>query len=203
MENQQESSLVKWKILTDFPTYEIGSDGTIRNFSTKVSKYTLVSKNGYEYVQFKVNGKVVSKTVHRLVATAFLEPPPQWMVDAGIASGHGCAIVNHKDGVKTNNNIENLEWCSNSENMAHAARNGLYPSRVGEKSSTAKLSEELVHKVCKAFEDGMMPKEAVLAFGISRQQATKIRAGYAWTHISEQYNIKVNKRKSSTTSHKA
>jgi len=72
------------------------------------------NKKGYPIVYLRKNGKSHVLTVHRLVATAFIPNPdnkPQ---------------VNHIDGNKTNNYVDNLEWCTNSENMDHAIRMGLF-----------------------------------------------------------------------------
>ena len=69
---------------------------------------------GYLRVSFCVNGKSHTFKVHRLVAQAFIPNPeckPQ---------------VNHIDGNKQNNNVENLEWCTNQENQIHAVKTGLY-----------------------------------------------------------------------------
>ena len=74
------------------------------------------SHKGYPIVYLSKDGKQKTITVHRLVAEAFIENPlslPQ---------------VNHKDGCKTNNYANNLEWCDNSYNQKHAYANGMQPS---------------------------------------------------------------------------
>ena len=68
---------------------------------------------GYLIIQLYKQGKRKTKAIHRLVANAFIDDPlnkPQ---------------VNHKDGNKQNNNISNLEWCTQSENNFHAYKMGL------------------------------------------------------------------------------
>ena len=86
----------------------------IRKEEKILNPYT--SKKGYLMVDLSVYGKRVRKTiaVHRLVAIAFIsniENKPQ---------------INHIDGDKTNNRIDNLEWCTNKENQHHAIINGLH-----------------------------------------------------------------------------
>lgn len=72
-----------------------------------------ISRKGY--VKCKLGGKLVS--VHRLVAEAFIENP------------YNKAQVNHKDGNKQNNHVDNLEWATNIENQLHANKIGLCESR--------------------------------------------------------------------------
>ncbi len=70
-------------------------------------------QNGYRFVALSNHGKGKQFSVHRLVAKAFVDNP------------NGYDEVNHKDGDKSNNNAENLEWCTRSQNNAHAVKNGL------------------------------------------------------------------------------
>lgn len=70
-------------------------------------------KNGYAYVILSKEGKGKTANIHRIVAMTFLE------------RFDGCELVNHKDGNKANNCVENLEWCNFSRIMQHAFDNGL------------------------------------------------------------------------------
>lgn len=83
---------------------------------------TQVDDCGYLRLRFNFGKMKVTKKVHRLVAEAFipnLEDKPQ---------------VNHKDGVKTNNLVTNLEWSTNGENQTHAIELGLKVTKVGAES---------------------------------------------------------------------
>lgn len=101
-----------WIWVADFPNYEVGDLGHIRNVKTK---RILKPRNGHEYPRvtlYNQNGPA-DKQVHRLVARAF-------------CSGYREGLdVNHKDGCKHNNNADNLEWCTRSENLRHAYGSGL------------------------------------------------------------------------------
>lgn len=120
-----------WKDLKDFEGfYEASSTGFIRRklaptyykdgriafFSQTVLKPTIDHK-GYLRVHLSVASKKYSKRVHRLIAKTFIENPnilPQ---------------INHKDCDKKNNNVKNLEWCTNLQNMRHAFENGMFKER--------------------------------------------------------------------------
>ena len=67
-----------------------------------------IDRAGYVTVRLSVNGNSTTKYVHRLLADAF------------ITRIHGKDFVNHKNGVKTDNRIENLEWVTHAENIDHA-----------------------------------------------------------------------------------
>ena len=73
----------------------------------------VVGNNGYKAFTFRNAGKDVRLTLHRLLASQFCEKP------------EGCDMVNHKDGDKLNNAIENLEWVTAGDNVRHAYATGL------------------------------------------------------------------------------
>jgi len=102
----------EWKVIEDGANYEISSYGQVRNKSTnKILKPLLLS--GYMVITFRINNEKILSKIHRLVATKFLVRTDE------------THVVNHKDGNKLNNNVENLEWISQSENVKHAFRTGL------------------------------------------------------------------------------
>ena len=69
-----------------------------------------VDNNGYKQVTLSKNGKAKSHKVHKLVAIAFVPNP------------HGYSEINHKDENKSNNNADNLEWCTRAYNVAYGSR---------------------------------------------------------------------------------
>jgi hypothetical protein len=91
-------------------------DGRVANFKQTILKPSK-DKKGYLRVYLSVNSKKHAKKIHRLVALTFLENPLNK------------ETVNHKDLDKENNNIKNLEWMTNKENMQHAFKNGVYKER--------------------------------------------------------------------------
>ena len=95
------------KQLVDFPNYYITMEGIVINKKNHIIK-PFINNKGYVLVRLWNNNKSVSKLVHRLVAETF------------IPKIEGKCEVNHIDGDKTNNNVDNLEWCTRQENNIHA-----------------------------------------------------------------------------------
>ena len=115
--------------------YEISNLGNVRNIKTgRILKSNFIGK-GYLAVQLCKNGFKKSLQIHRLVAAAFipnLENKDQ---------------VNHIDGNKTNNNVENLEWVSCSENIKHAYEVLKRPSSVPKKNNMEKGSKRIQNPI--------------------------------------------------------
>lgn len=200
MGNQQVSYTEE--IFIQHPKYtrlEVGCFGTVRDVKSKTKRYYSLNKLGYYTIIYKINGKRHCLKVHRLVAEMFLPKPSKYLEDKCKTEHHGKVIVKHLDNDKRNNRYDNLEWSDHYGNIRQAWEDGLIPSLKGERNGMSILTEDLVHKICKDFQDGMMPKEAVEKYGISKQQATKIRAGFQWKHISCQYDIKVSRRVKTST----
>lgn len=93
--------------------YYITQQGDVVNAKGKTLAYTVNKQTGYKQVSLWKNNKGSSKAIHRLVALTYLTNP------------NNLPEVNHIDGNKLNNHVDNLEWVTRSENMIHAYSIGL------------------------------------------------------------------------------
>lgn len=108
MDNQQPSDKLEWRQVLEHQNYEVNNLGQVRHKKRKQILKPRSNNGGYQYVNFKIEGKNTNFGVHRIVANAFIPNP------------NGYAEVNHKDYDRTNNCIENLEWVTSSQNKQHA-----------------------------------------------------------------------------------
>lgn len=102
----------EWKDVGDNYEYEVSNTGRVRRKGSSIDKASR-DRKGYPVVNLYRDGNGSTKSIHRLVAQAFV-PNPDNKPD-----------VNHKDGDKHNNSVDNLEWVTKSENMKHAYQTGL------------------------------------------------------------------------------
>lgn len=105
----------KWMNVRGHPSYEVSNIGNVRNKNTGHIKALRLTADGYKQVSLNTGGHGKSKSylVHRLVADHFHE------------GDHSGLQVNHIDGDKQNNRVDNLEWCTGSQNVQHAYDNTL------------------------------------------------------------------------------
>ncbi len=148
--------------------YEVSNTGFVRNKQTGLILACPIDKHhGYRY--FTCHGK--TKKVHRLVAELFIPNP------------NNLPQVNHKDGNKTNNNNDNLEWCTNQENQIHARDHGL--TSTGQKCSFSKLTQEQVDFIKDNFMKENPPYNTVqLAemFVVDRTTISRIKNNNRWCY---------------------
>jgi hypothetical protein len=172
-----------WKQIQEFPRYEISDLGRIRKIETgKVLKQAI--HNGYPQVSLSF-GKCKRKTVitHRLVGKYFIENP------------ENKRCLNHIDGVKTNNNRSNLEWCSYQENSIHAWTIGLCKPNENQKASARIVQHFAAEKLSMPVRrsDGMVFKsirEAAKYLGkrhfcicLAAKGIYKKAYGYQWEYV--------------------
>ena len=129
-------------------------------------------KKGYLHVVLTVGGIRTTFKVHRVVANHFLpniENKPE---------------VNHKNGIKDDNRVINLEWVDQSENQLHAYKMGLSVPRQGQKHGRAKLMDQDVAVMRELYDTGKYTHtEIANEFGIHREHCAQIIRRKSWTHI--------------------
>ena len=126
-------------------------------------------ERGYLLVNLYRDGKPRNFLVHRLVAMAFLGGIPRGMQ------------VNHKDGDKKNNRLENLEVVTQEENRAHAMRTGLLVR--GEDNPGSRLTDEKVRAVRKLRDEGVRVQEIAYQFGVSEATIYNACRRRTWKHV--------------------
>ena len=98
-----------WKPVKSSPNYEISNNGSVRNINTGKVLKIATNNHGYHLVCLSYNNKKQTSYIHRLIAEAFVP------TDLDTRT----SVVNHIDGNKSNNVIENLEWTTHAENTYH------------------------------------------------------------------------------------
>lgn len=139
------------------------------------------------YVRVTIRNKRIGfkkcMVVHRLVAMTFI-PNPDRLPE-----------VNHINGDKTDNRVENLEWCTAKENILHAFHTGLHKISYGESNPLAKYTECQIRKACEMIESNLSSKKISDEVGIPRKLVNSIVAGSTWTAISKDYDFSKYKYK--------
>lgn len=138
-----------WK---DIPSYEglyqASNLGRIRSMQL-IKKTRKDSKGNYELVDLSKNKKPKTILVHRLVALAFIE------------NTNNKPCVNHINGIKTDNRVENLEWVTMSENLKHSWDNGLHKKSYNQSAAVSKMNLTKRKPVSLVDKNGMVIKNYI------------------------------------------
>lgn len=129
-----------WKDIPNYEgLYQVSNWGRIKSLNYNHTKKPKIlcdkkHKNGYLTIMLCNKGEKKNKNIHVLVAQSFIENPMNY------------PCVNHIDGNKSNNNVSNLEWCTHSQNTAHAIKCGLHNPyfMLGKTGAKNKLSKKIV-----------------------------------------------------------
>ena len=163
-----------WKTVnyngTLYPNYEVNELGEFRNSKTqKVVKQNVLPTGYHSYcASLGQRGKNKCFRIHRAVACTFI-PTDDYSLE-----------VNHKNGIKTDNRVKNLEWVTGSENIRHAVKTGLINFRRGVEHKDAKLDWEKVKWIREnAREYGI--RKTARKFGVSHTTLLSVLNSETWS----------------------
>lgn len=171
-----------WKDIKNYEgLYQISNKGRVKSLlKERISgRYRIVmtykerilklglNSQGYPKICLSKNGKAKTFRVNRLVLAAF--------------KGETSLECNHIDGNKENNRVENLEYCTNSENKKHAYRIGLM-NRRGEKHHLAKINNAIVKNI-RANKYNLTVQEFSALYQISVAAVRNVINQKSWSHV--------------------
>lgn len=172
--------VVEWRQIPGFEgLYSVSANGLIRRdapsrgFGGRAAPGRVMAQkkcaNGYRTVSlYPAEGRQRQLLVHRLVMLAFVGSPPTGL------------LVNHKDGNKANNDLENLEYVTPSENIKHAYRTGLAAGRRGEANSMVVLNWDTARAIRHLYSDGWSVAAITRAFRTDSSRVLRIVKGELW-----------------------
>lgn len=174
-----------WKPVVGYEgLYEVSSLGRVKslpksswnskciaNRKERIRKMASTQANGY-YQKIFVKQSIKSTIyIHRIVAMAFIHNPEHK------------PFVNHINGIKTDNRVENLEWVTSSENILHAISIGLQKVRIGKDHSMAKFTESEILKIRERYKSGESSWKIFKDIGGSYTNIKDIISKRTWSHI--------------------
>lgn len=182
----------EWRDVPGFEgLYQVSNTGKVRSYDRLVTERNGKVRlhagrllrpspvaGGYPGLSFFVAGQRMPTTVHRLVMAAFVGPCP---------SGQE---VNHKDGDKTNNHLENLEYVTHTENQLHSIRVLGNPvphghMQLGEANAMSKLTEQQVKEIRVLYATGWTTQQRLGAhYGVSQSTVSTIISFNHWPHVA-------------------
>lgn len=174
-----------WKDVVGYEgVYQVSNRGRVKRMKAGDNTWpgrilkSWIGDRGYLRVNLCQGGRASRLYVHRLVAIAFLGPPP--------SPDHE---VNHKNGNKADPRPENLEWVTHSENQQHAydilgVKASTTSKLRGEANGNAKLTDRKVIKIRRLYATGKHTQRALAEmFGVARSLIGRIILGESWKHI--------------------
>ena len=175
--NQQQG--FKYRGIDGFENYMIVDSGHVisLNYANKGTPRLLKGQivRGYVHVTLCHDGRKCQMSVHRLVGHDFIRPP------------RPLEVINHKNGDRKDNRVENLEWVSQSDNVIHSYRTGLRVIDEAHKLRAAKLgmakrklSDNEASEVRRRFSQGATKTSLSETFGISRKSIHAIVYGNSY-----------------------
>ncbi len=167
----------EWKPVSEFPAdYRVSSLGRIKRISAsnRADKEFLegtLAKHGYRVITFTVGNICYQRYLHRIIAAAFIPNP------------ESKRYINHKDGNKENNALDNIEWVTARENLIHRSR--VLGLEIGINHHSAKLDNEKVCAIRELFLAGLSNTQIAAQFLVSRATIGAVRSKRTWFHVTQ------------------
>jgi hypothetical protein len=159
----------QWQVIANLDgRYLISESGLVYDTRREKCNKAFVNDRGYYKIGLRFKGTQTNYMIHKLVAIAFIPNPenkPQ---------------VNHIDGVKTNNHVSNLEWCTQSENIKHAYRTGLAKIKSGSEVHTSVFQPNDIRLIRSS---NLKDTELAEIFGVWPTTIRDIRQGISYKNL--------------------
>jgi hypothetical protein len=175
-----------WKPIPNYEDYDISNTGRIWRERYQIKRRPQFikqrfNKHGYLRVCLYKKGKKRHFFVHRLVGFAFIPPVA------------GKEDINHKNGQPADNRSDNLEWCTQSENMTHAYRVLGIPVSHGEAHTYAKLKEADIPVIRQLVSEGKTYGEVASLFSVSFTAIRMVVIGRNWKHVTKAIPLNITR----------
>lgn len=153
-------------------------DGRIYSEHTNKFLKPFTNPSGYYLVDLHHKHLSYTRQLHRVIASLFIPNPNKW------------ETVNHKDGNKANNSVDNLEWMTLGDNVRHAWKTGLAKPRCGVKNPANRYTEDQIHWVCKLLEMRKLNNTEIARIcDVNVTTIRDIKFRGKWRSISKLYDI--------------
>jgi hypothetical protein len=169
MKNKEE-----WRDVTGYEgLYQVSNLGRVKsfpcpgNYGRSGIRTPITHYKGYKWLYLSKDKEKHNFKIHRLVAMAFIPNPNNY------------PQVNHKNGIKDDNYVENLEWCNNSQNIQHAYDTGLAQGK-GEKHFRSKFKDEDIKKIRNL---KLSQSKIAKRYGVCKSTIQCILVRRTWKHI--------------------